>query len=65
MVNDSTVTRQLRVSSPQAGRSYGGAAQNSLQRQQQTEFNQNAQPKAPNPNRPLGKLFVLFAEMIE
>lgn len=39
--NHSTVTRQLRISSPQAGAIYSGASLNSLKRQAQTELNQN------------------------
>lgn len=39
--NHSTVTRQLRISSPQAGAVYSGASLNSLKRQAQTELNQN------------------------
>lgn len=39
--NHSTVTRQLRISSPQAGAVYSGAALNSLKRQSQTELNEN------------------------
>jgi len=41
VVNDSTVTRQLRVDSPQAGPVYAGAALGILQRQAQTELNDN------------------------
>lgn len=41
IVNHSTVTRQLRISSPQAGPVYSGAALNSLKRQAQTELNRN------------------------
>ncbi|MCA9173028.1 MAG: CehA/McbA family metallohydrolase [Planctomycetales bacterium] len=50
--NDSTVTRQLRVHSPQAGTAYGGASDGSLRRQRQTELNQGALP-ATDANRPL------------
>ncbi|MCR9231877.1 MAG: CehA/McbA family metallohydrolase [bacterium] len=41
VINQSTVTRQLQISSPQAGAVYSGAALNSLKRQAQTELNQN------------------------
>ncbi len=43
--NHSTVTRQLHISSPQAGAVYSGAALNSLKRQAQTELNQNENKK--------------------
>jgi hypothetical protein len=38
IINQSTVTRQLRIRSPQAGPVYSGAALSILQRQQQTEL---------------------------
>src|SRR5262249_50708042 len=38
VVNESTITKQLRIVSPQAGPVYAGAAALSLQRQQQTEL---------------------------
>ncbi|MEQ8855452.1 CehA/McbA family metallohydrolase [Gimesia sp.] len=41
VINQSTVTRQLQISSPQAGAVYSGAALNSLKRQAQIELNQN------------------------
>ena len=41
VINHSTVTRQLQISSPQAGPVYSGAALNSLKRQAQTELNRN------------------------
>lgn len=41
VINQSTVTRQLRISSPQAGPVYSGASLGSLKRQAQTELNQN------------------------
>ena len=41
VLNDSTVTRQLRISSPQSGPVYSGAAEGILQRQAQTELNRN------------------------
>src|SRR5262245_13745195 len=43
VINDSTVTKRLRIASPQAGPPYSGAAKLSLTRQQQTELlvNQN------------------------
>ncbi|QDT99363.1 CehA/McbA family metallohydrolase [Gimesia aquarii] len=41
IINHSTVTRQLQISSPQAGPVYSGAALNSLKRQAQTELNRN------------------------
>lgn len=45
VINQSTVTRQLRISSPQAGPVYSGAALNSLKRQAQTELNRNVNTK--------------------
>ncbi len=39
VLNDSTVTRELRVESPQAGAVYSGASLNILKRQAQTELN--------------------------
>ncbi|MCO6458346.1 MAG: CehA/McbA family metallohydrolase [Pirellulaceae bacterium] len=41
VLNDSTVTQQLRIASPQSGAVYAGASLGSLQRQAQTELNQN------------------------
>lgn len=41
VINQSTVTRQLQIFSPQAGPVYSGAALNSLKRQAQTELNRN------------------------
>ena len=41
VVNDSTVTRQLRIHSPQTGPVYSGAALAILKRQAQTELNNN------------------------
>ncbi len=41
VVNDSTVTRQLRITSPQSGPVYSGASLAILQRQAQTELNEN------------------------
>jgi len=41
VINDSTVTRQLRIRSPQAGPVYSGAALAILKRQAQTELNNN------------------------
>lgn len=41
VLNDSTVTRQLRIASPQAGPVYAGASLNILKRQAQTELNDN------------------------
>ena len=41
VINDSTVTQQLRIASPQAGPIYSGAALSILQRQAQTELNKN------------------------
>lgn len=38
ILNDGTVTERLRISSPQAGAVYGGVAENSLRRQEQTEL---------------------------
>jgi hypothetical protein len=38
VINEATVTERLRVSSPQAGKAYGGVAELSLQRQQTTEL---------------------------
>ena len=45
VINHSTVTRQLQISSPQAGAVYSGAALNSLKRQAQTELNRNENTK--------------------
>ncbi len=42
VLNDSTVTRQMRVFSPQAGPVYSGAADAILKRQAQTELGKNA-----------------------
>ncbi|MCA8997444.1 MAG: CehA/McbA family metallohydrolase [Planctomycetaceae bacterium] len=41
VLNDSTVTKQLNISSPQDGAVYSGAALSILQRQAQTELNEN------------------------
>jgi hypothetical protein len=41
VVNNSTVTRQLTITSPQAGPPYAGAAEGILKRQAQTELNDN------------------------
>jgi len=41
VINHSTVTRQLRIASPQAGPVYSGASLSSLRRQAQTELNAN------------------------
>ncbi|QDV18176.1 hypothetical protein Pan153_28330 [Gimesia panareensis] len=46
VINQSTVTRQLQISSPQAGAVYSGAALNSLKRQAQTELNRNENKKS-------------------
>ena len=46
VVNESTVTRQLRVTSPQAGPVYSGAADGILARQAQTELNKNTKPNS-------------------
>jgi hypothetical protein len=45
VLNESTVTRQLRIASPQAGPVYSGAALAILKRQAQTELNQNENKK--------------------
>ena len=42
VINHSTVTRELRISSPQAGPVYSGAAEGILKRQAQTELIRNA-----------------------
>jgi len=42
ILNDSSVTRQLRIFSPQAGPVYAGAAEGILKRQAQTELIENA-----------------------
>ena len=42
VINHSTVTRQLRISSPQSGPVYAGASEGILKRQVQTELNRNA-----------------------
>jgi hypothetical protein len=41
VINDSTVTRELRILSPQSGPVYSGAAEPILQRQAQTELKEN------------------------
>src|SRR4051812_945426 len=41
VVNESTITKRLKIVSPQAGAVYAGAAPLSLQRQQQTELGEN------------------------
>ena len=41
VINDSTVTRQLQIGSPQAGPPYAGAAEGILKRQAQTELKDN------------------------
>lgn len=41
VLNDSTVAHQLRIASPQSGAVYAGASLGSLQRQGQTELNEN------------------------
>jgi len=41
VINESTVTRQLRIFSPQAGPVYAGTAKNSMERQAQTELLKN------------------------
>jgi hypothetical protein len=45
VINESTVTRQLRIRSPQAGPVYSGAALAILKRQAQTELNENENVK--------------------
>ena len=45
IINESTITKRLRILSPQVGPVYAGAAPLSLQRQQQTELGEN-----PNKN---------------
>lgn len=45
VVNESTVTRQLSVTSPQAGKVYAGSSLGSLKRQQQTELKENENDK--------------------
>ncbi len=42
VLNQSTVTRQLSISSPQSGPVYAGASEGILERQAQTELNRNA-----------------------
>ena len=41
VLNESTVTRELRIMSPQAGPVYAGASENILKRQAQTELREN------------------------
>jgi len=41
IINESTITKRLRIVSPQAGPVYAGVAPLSLQRQQQTELGEN------------------------
>ncbi|HAV65575.1 MAG TPA: hypothetical protein DCY13_24765, partial [Verrucomicrobiales bacterium] len=50
VLNDATVSERLRIESPQSGPVYAGAAENILQRQQQTELIRNANA-ANDPNR--------------
>ena len=50
IVNESTVTKRLRIVSPQGGAVFGGAAEGSLLRQQQTELNDQETLK-PDPER--------------
>lgn len=50
IVNEATVTKRLRVTSPQAGPVYGGPSLNILQRQAQTELAEN-ELKAGQPRR--------------
>src|SRR5439155_21637545 len=45
VLNESTVTKRMRLISPQAGAVYSGASKGSLQRQQQTELNNNENVK--------------------
>ncbi|HLQ44705.1 MAG TPA: CehA/McbA family metallohydrolase [Planctomycetaceae bacterium] len=45
VLNESTVTKRMRLVSPQAGAVYAGASKGSLQRQQQTELNNNENVK--------------------
>ena len=42
ILNDSSVTRELRITSPQSGPVYSGASEGILKRQAQTELNENA-----------------------
>jgi len=56
VVNESTVTKRLRITSPQSGPVYAGAAPLSLQRQQQTEL-------GVNPNTARDKERFLSVEM--
>src|SRR5262245_20205195 len=53
VINESTITKRLRIVSPQAGPVYAGVAALSLQRQRQTELGEN-QNKSNNPERFLG-----------
>ena len=46
VVNESTVSRQLRIKSPQAGPVYSGAAEVILARQAQTELNKRTEPNS-------------------
>jgi hypothetical protein len=46
IVNDSTVTKRLRIASPQAGPSYAGTSKLSLTRQQQRELQANENVKS-------------------
>ena len=50
IINESTVTRQLRILSPQSGAVYSGAALGILERQAQTELNRN-ENRAGDQNR--------------
>ena len=46
VLNDGTVTEKLRVTSPQAGKVYGGAAEGTLVRQAQTELGEDPATEA-------------------
>ena len=56
IINESTITKRLRITSPQSGPVYAGAAPLSLQRQQQTELGEN-------PNKAKDKERFLSVEM--
>jgi len=53
VINESTITKRLKIVSPQSGPVYAGTAALSLQRQQQTDLGVN-QNKANDPERFLG-----------
>src|SRR5205085_2182742 len=64
IINESTITKRLRMVSPQAGPVYAGVARLSLQRQQQTELGEN-ENKSGDRERFLGVEMFTAPPMIE